>query len=512
VAGIWDDMWSWLVVNWDTLLGGERPFCAKLCLSEPRSPAGVKLMRQWANSFKPARKAFKKLQAVSKFLRDGLTRKDLVLTGNLKQELLQAGAKCFVQGAPPPALASAACDSNLVGASSLANQRMLRYYDTAVVDCLCGPDCTIAYKNLCRTWSGDHPIRLGGSRANEAVGSFFLEGLHGGRDSFISRDFTLFDMSHGADAHFFFFSVMRRAGYFKSHEQAEIFSHIFPQKVMWAGRGLFTLDKGMASGAVWTTLMNTLLNGLLTTYASHRAWAKTNPHWHHTLGRFFSETKYRATYAGDDSATMGRGLLAQETQVLQVLRDLGYVVKSTSVPSVESMDFLGCQPIPCGRVLSGVVHRAMCMVPVPHRFLTTLGWALKPPSRPDLHCAGVGIGWLPSLSHIPGYGQLLVAMARSAGNTVRFTPGATAVVDSYVPGQRECISDLFDAWRDYSASALSSGSWVFTPESTMALARAWRVSPDDLLAFDIEMSQLPAMPCYVGTPSLCKIMSRTVGH
>ncbi len=80
------------------------------------------------------------------------------------------------------------------------------------------------------------------------------------------------DNSHGAAAHAYFFKVMHKAGFFQHSQVREVFRRLFPQTCVWKGFGTAVVHKGMASGAVWTTLMNTILNAMMSQYAGHKAW------------------------------------------------------------------------------------------------------------------------------------------------------------------------------------------------------------------------------------------------
>jgi hypothetical protein len=455
---------------------------------------------QWAHSFTGRRKKEKKMGGVRRIVQQGLVDEDLVLTLMPKRELLQSSAKGYSEAPKTANLPPLAVDDYVTGQSGRACQRMLRYYDTAVVDVLFGPDCAMAYKALCRTWSGDHPLFCGGSRKNEDVGVFFQGALDTAADTFIGRDATLYDLCHGPEAHAFFFKVMRKAGFFQTPEHAKVFSRMFPQTCKWQGLGTFVTLGGMASGAVWTTLMNTIINGLTTTYASHRASGAG------ALHDFLAASRYRAAYAGDDSATYGVGLLALESKVVSTLSSLGYIFKSTPAASLWRMGFLGCTPMACERWTEGRWAFAITMVPIPHRFLTTLGWALDEPADPRAHCAGVGLGWYASLGHVPGYGALVANMAAAGGVTF----GPTGQVET-VPEQVKSACDAaFGSWAEFSASANTSSLWRPTPDSVSTLAMAWGVSTSVIAAFAADCAACTTFPSYLGTPSVHAVAAATL--
>lgn len=422
----WDLFERWTFENFPLLFGGRRPFRAPFRMPGFASTQHLGLCRQWAKSFTPVSKAQKKLRGVAALFRQGGTTKaDRVLKGAPKRELLQSTSKCLLQPSFMPAVQPGLV-SRMTAQSGLACPRMLRYYDSAVVDALFGPDCTIAYKALCNCWSGAHPVRCGGSRRNEDVASFFTVLDRCEAQDALSSDYTLMDNSHGADAHAWFFNVMRRAGFFRTKQHAAFWETIFPQTVKWPKVGTFVLEKGMASGAVWTTLLNTLLNGCQTLYSHHRAWADSHNTSVFALGSsladFLFATGYRAIHSGDDGVAVGVGLRAGSPRAAAIVKALGYKIKVDF-----STTFLGCDPIPCERFCEGQWQRAYCMVPVPHRFLVTLGWALETPPDPKSYVAGVGVGWVPSLSHLPGYGPLLVNMASSNGS-LYYAPDRKSVV------------------------------------------------------------------------------------
>jgi hypothetical protein len=511
-AGAWADVWEWTVRNWDFLFGGVRPFRPPFRLPQPRTTRGADFMRRWANSFSPRAKAQKKLRGVASYLANGVTEKDQVLKGMRKVELLQGSAKSFRRPAPIPAV-QVAPTANLTGQSGLACQRCLRYYDTAVVDALFGPHCTVAYKALSKTWSGNHPVRQASGRCNEDVGRFFEALEDPESQDHISRDFTLFDNSHGPEAHAFFFNVMARAGFFRSEDHETTWANLFPQTVNWSGVGRFVVAKGMASGAVWTTLMNTLINGVLTLYSLHKAWAEAKRlvSWHGTLSAFLSDTNYRAAHAGDDGVVIGRRLKCHEARAVKVISELGYSVKTEF-----STDFLGCSPIPCLRKVSAIGEpprweEAYCMVPVPHRFLTTLGWALERPTHPAAHCAGVGLGWLGALSHIPGYGPLLAGMASCNKSRVSFSPGESAQLLTL--GRQDALAraNFTRGWAEYSPSLATKWNWAVGPRTVSALCQAWHISAQTLAAFHSDMLSIPSFPCYIGTAAVHEVMSSSLG-
>jgi hypothetical protein len=497
-VGVWDELWDWTESNWDTLFGGPRAFKAPKSQPAFGTPGHAKLMRAWASSFKPLSKAQKKHRGVDKLLAQGGTHDDdLVLTMSPKRELLQGTANSLSSTMAVPAC-ELGPDSKVTGHSGRACQRALRYYDTAVVDALCGPDCSIAYKTLGRCWSGDHPLRLGGSRDNHATAQFFEKVFGQSFDSFVGRDFTLMDNSHGAAAHVFFYRVMRKAGFFCHSQVAEVFRRLFPQTCVWKGLGTVVVHKGMASGAVWTTLMNTLLNGLMSQFAGHKAWsARSKIPFNPKTARvadYHGATRIVAAYQGDDSATMGIGIAVDEPEICAVLAQLGYLVKSERVRTVWELGFLGCTPMHCYRRLAnGEVVQAISMVPMPHRFLTSLGWSLDAPADPALHCGAVGFGWYKALAHVPGYGPLLQSMAVAGGavdNHEGLTPSRSML---------ETWNKLSAPWAEYCGSLGSSASFFASPLTVATLAEGWRTSPDTVMAFHAQMCAVPSFPCLIGT-------------
>lgn len=504
----WADFLAWNDVN-HAKLYGKRGFKAPFRMPKFGNQQHHKLAAGWAKSFTPRRKAEKKMQGVQALFRQGgAVKDDLVLKGMPKGELLQASSKNLLSPSRLPQMKPLP-GARLTHQSELACQRMLRYYDSSVVDALFGPDCTIAYKALSQAWSGDHFIRLGGSRKNEDVAQFFECLDNPLAVDALSQDFTLMDNSHGADAHAFFFSVMRKAGFFQTRQHAEVWAGLFPQVVRWPGVGRFQVEKGMASGAVWTTIMNTLINGTTTLYTLHKTWAENHSKgawWRSTLDEFLADTMYRAVHAGDDGTVVGRRLKELSSASLLKMTTLGYKVKCDFNTS-----FLGCDPVPCLRLEGGQWVRRYCMVPVPHRFLNTLGWSLETPTHPARHVAGVGIGWLPSLSHLPGYGPLLRGMAGANGSQVSGPLGLTAELRT----RREdalASEALFSSWREYSAAAGTKAVWACGPDTASALAMAWKVSLADVLAFDEDMCKIPSFPCYIGTASVHRVMAGSVSR
>jgi hypothetical protein len=332
------------------------------------------------------------------------------------------------------------------------------------------------------------------------VAQFFERGLDPSVDSFVGRDFTLYDNSHGPEAHQLFFRVLHKAGFFRFQEAREIFANLFPQKVVWSGVGTFTVDKGMASGAVYTTLLNTLLNGLLSTYSLHRAHCGKDAVRCERVSDLVDKYGYSAIFAGDDSATLGRGLVALNVQAVGVLKELGYTVKSQVAPSLFRLGFLGCTPCLCGRVTARGLERAISMVPLPHRFLVTLGWALRAPAKVVDHCGAIGYAWNQALSHVPGYGPLTRAMAVAGGAD----PNQRLVEQD--AGVRLAMRREFSGWSEYSC-ALGSTGFVQTQETVLSLADSWGVSPEVVLNFDRDLSSVGSFPCYIGTPSVFQVMA-----
>lgn len=503
----WADFEVWVDANYGIIFGGPRPFRAAFKMPRFGTWQHKQLCCQWARSFKPSSKARKKLNGVdSLFQHGGVPQKSQVLKGMPKKELLQSASKCSTRPSPLPAYKPTS-EAVLTGQSGLACQRMLRYYDDAVMDALFGPDCAIAYKALAKCWSGEHFIRLGASRKNEDVAQFFEYLDNPAIVDAISSDFTLMDNSHGPHMHALFFRILKRAGFFRTRQHLDAWVALFPQTVTWPSMGTFAINKGMASGAVWTTILNTLCNGLTSAYTYHKAWsaAKGLKDWHLSLQRFLDDTRYRGIHAGDDGVVLGRDLRQHSAACVTTMGQLGYRVK------IEfGTTFLGCDPIPCLRRRGCEWVRAWCMVPVPHRFLVTLGWSIDTPSHPQRHVAGVGLGWLNSLSHLPGYGPLVAAMAAANSSQVCFRDGRTALVSASAEDLKTS-ERLFQGWAEYSAAPTSGAEWACSASTLPALARAWRVDVQTVADFDRDMRSLPSFPVYIGTPATHRIIASSVG-
>lgn len=504
--GAWDELWLWTERNWDTIFGGPRPFVPPMRLPPVRSERGAAVMLGWAKHFTPASKAAAKMRGASKLLERGVTPEDLVLRGSPKIELLQCASKTFRKCGVMPAVAPS-MNCILTMQSTLACQRQLRYYPTAVVDALFGPHCSMAYKQLCACWSGNHFLRVGGSRKNEDVASFFealdtTDGLES-----LSTDYTLFDNSHGAEAHAFFFRLLRRAGFFNDPLFAEVWAQIFPQKVSWPGVGTFEVLKGMASGATWTTIMNTVLNALITTFIHHKAragstWARQRS----ALAAFVASARYSGTHSGDDGCALGLGLRSHASFLTAEQRRFGYSVK------VEfSTTFLGCDPIPCDRWTdTSGWQRAYLMVPQPHRELVTLGWSQKQPTHPTTYLSGVGLGWAPTQGHLPVYRHLVRKMAACDGSLVGGPLSETPTIVPTARAAAACAS-YSGKWAEYSAAFSTRTRWRCNCETLPALSRAWGVSENVILAADADMAEIAGFPCYIGTPAIHAIMASVAG-
>jgi hypothetical protein len=260
-------------------------------------------------------------------------------------------------------------------------------------------------------------------------------------------------------------------------------------------------------------LLNTFVCGTLSLYSFHRSASTVNgvldPRWHCTLRAFLEASKFRGSYSGDDSVAIGRGLNAQVPNAVAVMLSLGYVAKAQVATSLWGVNFLGCYLMLVEERIGQEWQQAVKLVPMPHRFLTTLGWALEMPHKPAVHLAGVGLGWCQALAVVPGYGSLCRNMAMSGG--VTFHPdGSIACVPVEVKRAKE---NYFAPWADYSA-ALCGGAMVRLCEGSLStVCQALRVSEHEVLQFALDLAAVDQFPCYIGTASVHAVMqaSQQVG-
>jgi len=318
--------------------------------------------------------------------------------------------------------------------------------------------------------------------------------------NYFTGDYSLMDLSSGAEAHAFYFKFVHKMGLYQDPAHKDTFSKIFPQKLKWQGVGNFELSKGMASGAVWTTLMNTVLNAVFSTFGTFRAWLQAQGFIGSRLqyalydtamfDQFLKRTDYHGAFAGDDSviAICGdHGYL--DASIRQYTRSLGYILKFKNTRNSANADFLGCNPIRVVNVsTNSVVHT---MAPQPHRFFNTFGWARVRPKHPREHAAGVAYGWNTALAHVPVYGQL--------------TRVQMSDVDLAV-----CMKEwdeFSEGWRGYcSTLGRPTGALRANEDTYTDLARAWHVGVHVVQRLEQELATIASLPVYVGTPAAHAIM------
>lgn len=499
--GPWTAFESWVKTNFDYLFTNPTTG-AKFEAADPitnlRTQAARRAMGWWCNRFSGDKRA-KKWDALRLFRRRGLLPEDLKLTSMLKSELSQAPTKRLNDS---PALVPGRIDSDgyKTPNSSLACSRVLRYYTTNVVDVVCGPFCEEAARVLkTKVWTGDHVLRYGAGRTSEQVGSWFQR-FHEGMDSFIGRDFTLYDNSHGVRSHALFFYVLWRGRFFLAPEHREIFDKVFPAHITF-DQFCIILEHGLASGAVWTTLLNTILNALVSLYTTHQAFQQSfGPT---TLAAFCQYTRYRGTYAGDDSAVMGRGLVGLEPRALQVAKPLGFVIKSKCEDSVFRLAFLGATPAPCAKRVSGSWVEVWTMVSLPHRHLCTLGVMQVAPPNPFQHLAGVAFAWSRAQGHVPPYGALYRAIMERGGMTVRGPLNETPFVKGPLSAGAERAVEEAAKWAEYctTVAAVDGCQYRATASTLVAVCLAWEVSPDIVAVAEQQLRSTP-VPGNICTPEV----------
>lgn len=493
---VWRELWYLMERHWDRLVPGKCP----RGIENYRTQRAVAMMRGWADSFHGKAKRQKKHDGINKLLRQGVTSEDMVLTGMLKRELSQKHSETLVKQNAFPPLDPRDNDEHVTANSSVLCPRMLRYFGTQVVDALFGPDTCIAYKHLCKVWSGNHPIFLGAGRRNHEVGAFYDMHPQNSDRNYFTGDYSLMDLSSGAEAHAFYFNFVHKMGLYQDPAHKDTFSKIFPQKLTWQGVGKFELSKGMASGAVWTTLMNTVLNAVFSTFGTFRAWLQAQGfignriyyalHDTALFDQFLKLTDYHGAFAGDDSviAICGdHGYL--DASIRQYTRSLGYILKFKNTRNSANADFLGCNPIRVVNIsTNSVVHT---MAPQPHRFFNTFGWARVRPKHPREHAAGVAYGWNTALAHVPVYGQL---------TRVQMSDVDLAVC-------KKEWDEFSESWRGYCSNlGRPTGALRANEDTYTDLARAWHVGVHVVQRLEQELATIASLPVYVGTPAAHAIM------
>lgn len=516
VNGAWSRLIAWTKINWVHIFGGERAFRAPRFLPLAYSERGFELQKRWAKSFHPEAKAAKKLASANLFRSRGLLPEDLDWKGMPKLELSQASSKGFANVGQPQRSVHLDHGSNVTGQSGRACQRMLRCSKTGVTEVVLGPDCSIAAKLLGKKWSGNHFIWSGGSRNTHQTGNWFLKAEARSNDSFIGRDFTLFDSMMGFEAHDYFFWVMRTAGFFRSPECITIFQKMFPQRVVWAGVGTFKCTSGMGSGAVYTYLMNSIINGCLTTFSAHRSWAERQGYdvvddttWMYTFLGFLSSTGYMETVSGDDSATVGRGLAILEPRTKFFIEEFGHRVKCFVVPSLFHLGYLGRVPVPSERWVGGAWQRCMTMAPIPQRFFNTFGYSIARVKKPGVHLGGVALGYCPSISHLPMYQEYLSVHLSTGEVSHCALPGHSIKMIRVSQAVRKARDDLVRDWGEYCGGSQAE-VYRCAPDTLEKMSIALRVSVDTITSLARDFSNVPSLPCYVGTPAMHEIMRCTL--
>lgn len=502
----WDEFEKFVLEdNWDYIFTNPDTGASFLCpepITNLRGKKGRRAMGWWCNRFR-GEKADKKWSAYSTWKTRGLRKEDLNLTSMQKAELLQSVTKLLTTGLPPQSTTPIGSDGYKTPYSDLAVARVLRFFTTNVVDVLCGPSCDYAARVLkTKVWTGNHPLRYGAGRTSEQTAAFFQR-FSPGCDSFIGRDFTLFDNTHGQRSHRLFFKIMQKAGMFAAPEHRWIFEHLFPAHISFEEFTLIVTG-GMASGAVWTTLMNTIMNALVSIYSTYKAATQTLAlPQDFGLSDVMEMFQFHGTYAGDDSAVMGYGIRSVEQRALLFCRDLGFVVKSKSENSVFQLAFLGATPCPAAKLVSGAWVECWLMVSLPHRHLTTLGVMQEAQPDPLRHVAGVAFAWSRGQGHVPFYGALYREIMRAGGLETSGPRWVTPRLESNFAAAHERALRMCESWSEYctTIACVSGVTYRSVEETLVALALAWETTPDTILYAEEQMRNLP-VPGSICTPEV----------
>jgi len=392
--------------------------------------------------------------------------------------------------------------------------RSLNYWSTGVADCVFGPIMKKAAEGLKRVFGiNDHITYAFGHNAIQLGEWVYPEFETGPERRHYTGDYKSFDQSHGWSMHALVRDILLHYGYFDEYTAA-LYDASFPQNIKMPGFAQLVRIIGLASGMTWTSFLNSLVNGLITTFGLHKAQVE---HLHgfgaftplHDVRDFWGATNARKGVGGDDGhlnlTADGDWPLNSVTH----LGNLGYAYK-LSERKIQQCSFLGGYPVRC--LVNG--RPSALFFPIEYRHAVSANYTTKHPSCPHHYMAGVAESTAVQLINMPYFGPQVRTALRMGGFTVnpsgngwswtRCTTNETQN-RSYIQGRGDAKCD---------------GGW--SPIKAMGRLRSVLVSDDTrqdmCTAHEVTAEQLTLAeqgvttaryPAYAGSPHVYNYLDRS---